>query len=215
MKSLTDKQNKLWEFIIQFYEDYGQLPGYADMQEEFDYRSTNSIYQHLNSLVKKNYLTKDGPGNYDIHPTRRSQVSGVYPGIPVKGRIAAGGMHQAISENLGHLPVEVHPAKSDHYFALIVDGESMIDADIRDGDYIIIDPRPPEDGEIGAILYNGQTTLKTIRRKKDGVLLQPENPAYEPIRITPDEWEEITVFGTFIGKAWKKNGQWGVIFRSG
>jgi repressor LexA len=124
-------------------------------------------------------------------------------------------MHEAIKENLGHLPVEIHPAKSDHYFALIVDGESMIDADIRDGDYIIIDKREPKDGEIGAILYNGETTLKTIRRKADGVELQPENPAYEPIRITPDEWEQVTVFGTFVGKAWKSGGNWGLIFRSG
>ncbi|NGP87603.1 transcriptional repressor LexA [Fodinibius halophilus] len=216
MKSLTDKQRELWEFILNHYEEYSQFPSYAEMQDAFGYSSSNSIYQHLNALEKKNYLTKYGRGNYGIHPTKRSELKGFFPGIPIKGRIAAGGMHQAISENLGHLPVEVHPAtKSDHYFALIVDGESMIDADIRDGDYIIIDPREPRDGEIGAILYDGETTLKTIRKKTDGVLLQPENPDYDPIHITPDKWEEITVFGTFIGKAWKKNGNWGLIFRSG
>lgn len=214
MKILTDKQEALWEFILRYYEEYGVFPGYADMQEEFGYSSTNSIYQHLNNLVKKNYLAKSGRGNYKIHPTKRSHLKGFFPGIPIKGRISAGGMHEAIRENLGHLPVEIHPEKSDHYFALIVDGESMLEADIRDGDYIIIDPRPPKDGDIGAILYNGETTLKTIRMKSDGVLLQPENPSYEPIHITPDEWEEITVFGTFIGKAWKKNGEWGLIFRS-
>lgn len=214
MKSLTDIQARLWEFILSYYEEHQQFPGYAEMQEEFGYSSTNSIYQHLRSLEKKHYLTKHGRGNYDIHPTKRSQLEGFFPGIPVKGRIAAGGMHEAISENLGHLPVEIHPAQSDHYFALIVDGESMIDADIRDGDYIIIDPRQPRDGEIGAILYNGETTLKTIRKKNNGVELQPENPAYDPIHITPGEWEQITVFGTFVGKAWKKGGNWGLIFRS-
>lgn len=215
MKSLTDKQQRLWEFIIRYYEDYSQFPTYSEMQEEFGYSSSNSIFQHLNALENKNYLTKYGRGNYDIHPTKRSQLKGHFPGIPVKGRISAGGMHEAISENLGHLPVELHPAKSDHYFALIVDGDSMIDADIRDGDYIIIDPREPKDGEIGAILYGGETTLKTIRKKNDGILLQPENPAYDPIHITPDEWEQVTVFGTFVGKAWKNNGNWGLIFRSG
>lgn len=215
MKRLTDIQSKLWDFIVHYYEEHAALPSYAEMQDEFDYSSTNSIYQHLNNLVKKNYLTKSGKGNYDIHPTKRSQLRGVFPGIPVKGRIAAGGMHEAISENLGHLPVEIHPTKSDHYFALIVDGESMIDANIRDGDYIIIDPRKPKDGEIGAILYNGETTLKTIRIKKDGIILHPENPAYDPIRITPSEWEEVTVFGTYVGKAWKKGENWGLIFRSG
>lgn len=214
MKILTDIQNRLWEFILAYYEDHGVFPGYAEMQEEFGYSSPNSIFQHLNNLVKKNYLTKSGRGNYEIHPSKRSQLAGFYPGIPVKGRIAAGAMHEAISENLGHLPVEIHPSKSDHYFALIVDGESMIEADIRDGDYIIIDPREPKDGEIGAILYNGETTLKTISKSDNGITLMPENPAYEPIEIKPDEWEEITVLGTYIGKAWKNNGNWGLIFRS-
>jgi repressor LexA len=171
--------------------------------------------QQLKALEKKNYRKKSGGGNYDINPTKRSQLKGLFPSMPVKSRIAAGGMHEPISENLGHLPVELHPEKSDHYFALIVDGESMIDADIRDGDYIIIDPREPRDGEIGAILYDGETTLKTIRKKSNGILLQPENPAYEPIHISPGEWEQVTVFGTFVGKAWKKNGNWGLIFRSG
>ncbi|MCW9706544.1 LexA family protein [Fodinibius salsisoli] len=214
MKSLTDKQQQLWEYLLNYLEDYNQFPSYADMQEKFDYSSTNSIYQHLSSLKRKNYLIKQGRGNYDVHPTKRSQLKGFYPGIPVKGRIAAGAMHEAISENLGHLPVEIHPSKSDHYFALIVDGESMIDADIRDGEYIIIDPRPPQDGEIGAIDYHGETTLKTIQRKSDGIILYPENPAYDPITITPEKWEKITVFGTYVGKAWKKDGDWGLIFRS-
>ncbi|MDZ7714785.1 MAG: transcriptional repressor LexA [Balneolaceae bacterium] len=213
MKKLTDKQSALWEYIINYIESYSQFPAYADMQEAFGYNSSNSIYQHLHALEKKNYLTKSGKGNYDVHPTKRSELKGFFPGIPVKGHIAAGGMHEAIQENLGHLPVEIYPAKSDHYFALIVDGDSMIDADIRDGDYIIIDPREPNDGEIGAILYNGETTLKTIRKRSDGVVLQPENEHYQPIHITPHEWEEVKVFGTLVGKAWKKKDKWGVIFR--
>ncbi|MGM0545406.1 MAG: LexA family protein [Bacteroidota bacterium] len=215
MKSLTDKQQKLWEYILSHYEDYQQFPSYEDMQNEFGYSSSNSIYQHLQSLTKKHYLSNIQRGQYEIHPSKRNQLSGFFPGIPVKGRIAAGAMHEAISENLGHLPVEIHPEQSDHYFALIVDGESMIDADIRDGDYIIIDPREPADGEIGAICYRGETTLKTIRRKNDGITLQPENPSYEPIDITPDEWEQVTVYGTYVGKAWKKGDSWGLIFRSG
>ncbi|SHG64843.1 repressor LexA [Fodinibius roseus] len=215
MKSLTDKQQQLWEYILDFYEDYSQFPSYEDMQEAFGYSSSNSIYQHLQALTKKNYLAKHGRGHYDIHPSKRNELSGFYPGIPVKGRIAAGAMHEAISENLGHLPVEIHPETSDHYFALIVDGESMIDADIRDGDYIIIDPREPGDGEIGAIRYRGETTLKTIRKRADGITLQPENPSFDPIDITPEEWEKVTVYGTYVGKAWKKGNDWGLIFRAG
>ena len=215
MRSLTEKQKQLWDYIIDHIKDHDQFPTFANIQNEFGYASPNSVTQQINSLVQKNYLQKVDWGKYIIHPSKRKQIPGIDPGIPVKGRIAAGGMHQAISENLGHLPVEIHPEKSDHYFALIVDGNSMIDADISDGDYIIIDPREPQDGEIGAILYDGETTLKTIRKKKNGIILQPENPDYDPIHITPNEWEEVQVFGTLVGKAWKKEGNWGVIFRTG
>lgn len=213
MKILTDLQKQLWKFILSYYEEHGVFPGYAEMQEEFNYSSSNSIFQHLNNLVKKNYLSKSGRGNYDIHPTKRSQLASMFPGIPIKGRIAAGGMHEAINEDLGYLPVEIHPDKMTKYFSLLVDGDSMIEANIRDGDYIILAPREPQDGEIGAISYNGETSLKTIIKKRSGVELKPENPAYRSIHIEPDEWEEITVFGTYIGKAWKNNGSWGLIFQ--
>ena len=109
MKSLTDKQRQLWEYILNFYESYSQFPSYEDMQDEFGYSSTNSIYQHLQGLTKKNYLSKSGRGHYEIHHSKRNELKGFYPGIPVKGHIAAGAMHESISENLGHLPVEIHP----------------------------------------------------------------------------------------------------------
>ena len=63
MKKLTDLQQQLWQFILSHYEDHGLFPSYADMQEAFGYSSTNSIYQHLQSLEKKNYLAKQGRGN--------------------------------------------------------------------------------------------------------------------------------------------------------
>lgn len=212
MKILTDKQQTIFDFILKYKKGYGVMPGYPELQDEFNYSSSNSVYQHLQALVRKNHLVQSDGSGYQIHS--RYAVADDLEGIPVQGRITAGAMHEAISENLGHLPVEIHPTKSDHYFALIVDGDSMIEADIRDGDYILIDPREPEDGEIGAILYHGETTLKTIKKTSTGVELQPENPTYEAILIEPEEWEEITVFGTYIGKAWKNNGNWGLIFRS-
>lgn len=215
MKSLTDKQRALWDYLIEQIKETGNFPTFSEIQDEFGYASPNSVTQQITSLVKKDYLQKIDWGNYVIHPSKRSKIPGIASGIPIKGHISAGAMHEAISENLGHLPVEIHPAKSDYYFALIVDGESMIDADIADGDYIIIDPREPNDGEIGAILYNGETTLKTIRIQNDGITLQPENENFQPIHITPEEWEEVQVFGTFVGKAWKENGNWGLVFRSG
>lgn len=217
MRKLTSKQQNIFDFILDYYRDRGQVPDYPALQEEFGFSSSNSVYQLLQALVKKQCLVKLDHGRYDIHRTKLPLLDEGRTddgGIPVRGRIAAGGMHEAIGEDLGRLPVEILSWRSPRLFALQVTGDSMIEAGIRDGDYIILDPRQPNNGDIGAILYNGETTLKRIYKKDGEIELRPENPAYDPINIRPQEWEEVTVFGTYIGKAWQDNEGWRLFFRT-
>lgn len=216
MRSLTEKQNRIFDFILEHYRDHGRVPDYPSLQEAFGFTSANSVYQHLSALVKKQYLVKLDHGTYDLHQSRFEllEESGDGGGLPVRGRIAAGGMHEAIGEDLGYLPVDLVTWRSRRLFALQVTGDSMQAADIRDGDYIILDQKEPSNGDIGAVLYNGETTLKRIFKWEDEIELRPENEAYKPIHIRPEEWEEVTVFGTYIGKAWKEDGHWGVLFKT-
>lgn len=216
MKILTDKQQQIFSFILEFYQAHGVMPGYQELQDEFDYRSSNSVYQHLQALVKKNYLQQSDHGGYDIHPTRFSMLNPEarpLTGIPIRGQIAAGGMHEAIGEDLGRIPVEIVSPRRPYLFGLQVTGNSMIEADIRDRDIIILDQREPNRGEVGAVLYNGETSLKRVYKKSDGIELVPENSNHQPIHIRPGEWEQVTVFGTFIGKAWKDTEGWRLFLR--
>ncbi|MDZ7773378.1 MAG: transcriptional repressor LexA [Balneolaceae bacterium] len=215
MRALTDRQEEIFRFILEHYRDHGAVPDYPSLQEAFGFTSANSVYQHLSALVKKNYLVKLDHGTYDLHQSRFSLLEEDEPGqgLPIRGRIAAGGMHEAVSADLGHLPVELVSWRSPRLFALQVMGDSMRDAGIRDGDYIILDQKEPSNGDIGAVLYNGETTLKRIFQWEDEIELRPENDAYKPIHIRPEEWEEVTVFGTYVGRAWREDGEWGLLFR--
>ncbi len=215
MRSLTEKQQEIFRFILDHYRDHGRVPDYPSLQEAFGYTSANSVYQHLSALVKKQYLVKLDHGTYDIHQRYFSllEESEESQGLPIRGRIAAGGMHEAVGADLGYLPVELVSWRSPRLFALQVTGDSMEEAGIRDGYYIILDQKEPSNGDIGAVLYNGETTLKRIFRWEDEIELRPENEAYKPIYIRPEEWEEVTVFGTYVGRAWKEDGEWGLRFK--
>lgn len=217
MRKLSDKQREAFSFILEYYTEHGRMPDYPAFQEALGYRSPNSVYQLLQALIKKQHLIRSDHGQYDLHPDKFHLLEGQHDdntGIPILGRIAAGGMHEAIPEDLGRLPVELLTWRSDRLFALQVNGDSMIDADIRDGDYIILDRKEPRNGEIGAVLYNGETTLKRIHRTEKGVELRPENPNYNSIHIRPDEWEEVGVLGTYVGKAWQEPDGWRLFFRT-
>jgi len=87
----------------------------------------------------------------------------------------------------------------DRIFAIRVSGQSMKGADIHDGDYVLlIDDDIPEGG-IGAVLYDGETSLKRVYHEEDGLRLEPCNAEYDDIHIEPDVFEEVTVLGRYVG----------------
>jgi repressor LexA len=216
MHSLTNKQQDVFDFILAYYREHHSIPNYPTIQEEFDLSSSNSVYQYLEALKKKGYLEKTEWG-YTLHESKRALARrNEKMGIPIRGEITAGGMQEAIESDMGHLPVELVLQRSPDLFALKVVGNSMVDADIRDGDYIILEQKKPESGEIGAILYQGETTLKRIMDipGQKGIVLQAENPGYDPIHISPDEWEEVRAIGNMFGKAWTDGSGWHIMFRT-
>lgn len=85
----------------------------------------------------------------------------------------------------------------------------MIDAQINDGDYVLLSDDEIPNGAIGAVLYNGETTLKRVFRDPTGIRLVPENDAFDAIEIRPDLFEEVEVLGRYVGHLNKKG-----IFRS-
>ena len=191
---LTKKQKDLVDFIRSYRDvNNGEWPSYRVMMAEFGYSSPNSITQKLRALQKKGTLIRQGMGY--VFKTDLPQERGV----PIRGVITAGQLQEAVEANLGTITLEMLFPDLHRMFALRVSGQSMTGADIHSGDYVLLVDDDIPNGGIGAILYNGETSLKRIFYDEHGLRLEPTNPKFDSIRIEPDVFEEVTVLGRYIG----------------
>ncbi len=192
-RSLTTKQLAFLEFLRQYVKEHHIWPTYREIVAEFGYRSPNSVTQNLQALRKKNYLRYDADGYHLKVKAPRSR------GIPIRGVIAAGQLQEAVEANLGSITLEMLFPNLHRIFALRVAGQSMRGADIKDGDYVLLIDDDIPNGGIGAVLYDGETSLKRIFMDQNGLRLEPANPEYEDIHIEPDVFEEVRVLGRYVG----------------
>jgi len=193
--SLTPKQHAFLGYIRSFLRKYGDLPGYKDFIDHFNFRSPNSVTQNLQALVRKGYLERDGT-YYRL--AEESVMEAV--GIPIRGVITAGSMQEAVDATMGHITLESLFPSLNRIFALRVSGNSMQDAGIQDGDHVLLLDDDIPRGAIGAVRYNGETTLKRVYVQRDGIRLEPCNSEHSPIHITPEETEEVHLIGRYVGK---------------
>ncbi len=173
-------------------------PAYSDMAQHFGFQSDGTVRTYLEHLENKGYIQRLGRARgikilKDPHPSRVTPHS-----IPIVGKIAAGIPKEAIEEHLGDvgdLP-ELH--QKEGRFALRVQGDSMKDAGILNGDFAIIQTQVPvHNGQIAAVIYNGEATLKRIYFEQDRVRLQPENEFFHSTYIPRTEFESA-VLGRYI-----------------
>lgn len=193
-RSLTSKQRDFLGYIRTFIQRNGEWPTYRDLIDHFDFRSPNSVTQNLQALFKKGYLKRDKYG-YDLVDREQRRTAA----IPVRGVIAAGSLQEAVEADLGSITLETLFPNLDRIFAIRVSGDSMVGADINDGDYVLLVDDDIPNGGIGAVLYDGETSLKYIYRESDGLRLEPANEAYDRIKITPDLFEEVQILGRYVG----------------
>ncbi len=192
-RQLTSKQLSFLKYIREYLEEQGVWPTYRELAEEFDYRSPNSVTQNLQALFKKGFLEKDDAG-YQLVRSQSTQR-----GIPIRGIITAGALQEAVDADMGTITLETLFPNLDRLFAIRVSGRSMIDADIDDGDYVLLVDDDIPNGGIGAVLYNGETSLKRVFRDPTGLRLVPANDEYQAIEIRPDLFEEVEVLGRYVG----------------
>lgn len=197
---LTRKQKEFFDFIIDYKKEHDVWPTYREIAEAFNYKSPNSVTQNIQALLKKGYLIKTDDDEYDIHPNYEENLGlKKSSGIPVRGLIAAGYLQEAVEADLGQITLETLFPNMDDMFALRVSGMSMKDAGIYDGDFVLLMDNDVKDGDIGAVLYNGETSLKRIYYDKNGLRLEPANKEYDDIIIEPDVFEEVRIIGKYIG----------------
>lgn len=197
---LTRKQKAFLDYILSYKEEHDVWPTYREIADMFAFRSPNSVTQNIQALIKKGVLVRTQHDEYDLAPRWKKQFEPeVSAGIPVRGLIAAGYLQEAVEADLGHITLENLFPDIGKLFALRVSGMSMKDEGILDGDFVLLSEKEPRNGEIGAVLYQGETTLKRIYREKSGLRLVPANDEFVEMRITPDEEEEVRIIGTYAG----------------
>jgi repressor LexA len=177
----------------------GIWPTYREIADAMDFRSPNSVTQNIKSLLKKGYLVKKGDEEYDLPQHLLDDEQQESPGIPIRGVIAAGYLQEAVEANLGRITLETLFPGINRMFALRVSGMSMKDAGIYDGDFVLLADDDLRDGDIGAVLFNGETSLKKVYFDRNGLRLEPANDEYSDIKIEPDIFEEVRVLGKYVG----------------
>jgi repressor LexA len=201
---LTARQRRILEFIRGWVAQHGYPPSVREIGEAVDLVSPSSVAYQLKELEKKGYLRRDPnrPRAVDVRPpeptaeeeaaARAARPSPAY--VPLVGRIAAGGpiLAEQSIEDVFPLPREL--VGEGTLFLLQVKGDSMIDAAICDGDWVVVRQQPTaEGGEIVAAMLEGEATVKTYRRRDGHVWLMPQNPAFDPIA-----GDEATILGRVV-----------------
>ena len=188
---LTARQGRILEFIREWVEQYGYPPSVREIGEAVGLVSPSSVAYQLKELERKGYLRRDPnrPRAVDVRPptevvddetVRAHRPTPTF--VPVLGRIAAGGpiLAEEAVEDVFPLPRELVGEGS--LFLLKVVGDSMVDAAICDGDWVVIRQQNVADnGDIVAAMIDGEATVKTFKRTRGQVWLMPHNPAFDPI----------------------------------
>lgn len=198
---LTRKQHEFFTFIVDYKKEHEVWPTYREIADHFGYASPNSVTQNIQALLKKGYLVKRNDEEYDLPAEKRSLLGETEEkeGIPVRGLIAAGYLQEAVEADLGSITMDTLFPNLDDLFALRVSGFSMKDVGIYDGDFVLLMDTDVKNGDIGAVLYDGETSLKKIYWDDNGLRLEPANPEYDDIFIEPDVFEEVRIIGKYIG----------------
>jgi repressor LexA len=196
MQTLTTRQQQVYDFIKDYIGANGCSPTLREISSEIGTAGTVTAIGHVNALEKKGYLRRrEGSSRGIIMPwTTSTTVS-----LPIVGKIRAGNMAPAIEDISGYLNVDTNLVKGDDCYFLRVEGDSMINKGILPNDHVMIRPQQMADnGEIVAVMLDGDATLKQFYREHDRIVLQPANPKYQPIEIFPEQGE-VTIIGKMVG----------------
>ncbi|MBI4231451.1 MAG: transcriptional repressor LexA [Planctomycetes bacterium] len=213
MADLTDRQREIVEFVRGETVRAGVPPSVREIARRMRIRSTRTVFDHLKALERKGVLRRR-PGHRGLVLAGRPVVEApagregtdrppaARPrGIPLVGRVAAGGPTLAAEEIEGYMEFDTFFGPSDDLFLLRVVGDSMIDAGIWDGDFVVVRraPKVPE-GAVGVVLLDEEeATVKRVFMDAEGLRLEPANERYRPIRVGRSDGRNVRILGEVVG----------------
>lgn len=178
---LTKRQREILDYVESFIDSYGYSPSFEEIADHFNYSSLATVHEHLSNLEAKGLLRKNYNKSRSLEVVRADGVLSLE--LPLLGTVAAGLPIEAIEEQ-ETISVPHDMLRAGNNYVLRVKGNSMVDEQIRDGDYIIVNSRQTaENGEMVVALINGESaTVKKFFREPAGrIRLQPANPTMKPM----------------------------------
>jgi repressor LexA len=196
--SLTKRQREILTYLANYSEEHGYAPSFEEIATQFNYNSLATVHEHLTNLERKNYIKRA----YNESRGIELVPSDVLPraiSLPLLGTVAAGLPIEAVllPESIG-VPEDLVRRSGNHY-VLRVRGNSMIDEQIRDGDFVIVnEKRSADNGEMVIALIDGNSaTVKKFYRERDGrIRLEPANETMNPIYVHEND---ISIQGIVVG----------------
>ncbi|MBV9879854.1 MAG: transcriptional repressor LexA [Gemmatirosa sp.] len=195
---LTKRQREILTYLGSYSEMNGYAPSFEEIAETFNYNSLATVHEHLTNLERKGYIKR----SYNESRAIEILPSEAYPRaveLPLMGTVAAGVPIEAVASGETMTVPDAFLRRSGEHYVLRVRGNSMVDAQISDGDFVIINERRTADnGEMVIAMTNGTSaTVKKFYREKDGrIRLQPANETMDPIYVNEND---ITIQGIVVG----------------
>jgi repressor LexA len=195
---LTKRQREILNYLQSYTEANGYAPSFEEIASQFDYSSLATVHEHLSNLERKGYIKRSYNESraIEILPSEANPRS---IELPLLGAVAAGVPIEAMTNGETLCVPEEFIRRGGSHYALKVRGNSMIDAHISDGDFVVVNERQRADnGEMVIALLNGSSaTVKKFYRERDGrIRLQPANDTMTPIYVHEND---ITIQGVVVG----------------
>ncbi len=195
---LTKRQREILDFLSDYVADRGYAPSFEEIAHKFDYSSLATVHEHLSNLERKGYIRRSYNESraIEILPSRNSRQA---VDLPLLGTVAAGMPIEELAAGESITVPDSFVRRSGNHFALRVRGNSMVDEQILDGDFVVVHERQSADnGEMVIALTHGSAaTVKKFYRERDGrIRLQPANETMAPIYLHEND---ITIQGIVVG----------------
>lgn len=197
---ISKKQQEILEYIKSQILERGFPPAVREICEAVGLKSTSSVHSHLETLEKNGYIRRDPtkPRAIEIVDDNFNLVRRETVNVPIIGKVAAGQPLLAVENVEGYFPIPAEYMPNSKTFMLVVQGDSMINAGIFNGDYVIVEQQTTaENGQKVVALIDDSATVKTFYKENGFIRLQPENDSMDPILVSPDQ--SFQILGRVIG----------------
>ena len=198
---ISKKQSEILEYMKNEILNRGFPPSVREICEAVNLKSTSSVHAHLETLEKNGYIRRDPtkPRAIEIVDDNFNLVRRETVNVPIIGKVAAGEPLLAVENIDGYFPIPAEFMPKNQAFMLVVPGDSMINAGIFDGDYVVVEQQETaNNGEKIVALVEDSATVKTFYKEDDLIRLQPENDYLEPIIVHPEK-QSFQILGKVIG----------------